>query len=82
MNGRKEVLNAAQRKLIQELEVSTRSEIVTNPFSGVRVELCPTAVALYDYIKGCEITGNYKDFDTARYAFAELWPTEYMQLLD
>jgi hypothetical protein len=45
--------------------------------------LDPLAVALYDYIKGCEALGKYgRDFDQARYAFAELWPEEYFKLID
>ena len=77
-----EKLNASQKKLLAQLEIGTENEMVKNPYSGVEVELEPTAVALYDYIKGCEITGNYKFFDMARYLFADQWPDEYMKLLD
>ena len=75
-------LNKTEQKLVDQLEIGTESEEVQNPFSGVIVTLEPLGVALHDYIKGCEITGNYKSFDTARYLFAKLYPTAYMQLLD
>lgn len=75
-------LNKTEQKLINELFIGTESEEVRNPFSGRSVTLEPLAVALHDYIKGCEITGNYKQFDTARYLFARLYPNEYMILLD
>lgn len=76
-------LNKTQQRIISDLEIGDKSEVVINPYSQRSCELHPIAVALYDFIKGCEITGNYgKDFDQARYAFAELWPNEYMILLD
>jgi len=74
--------NKTQQKILDGLVVLNSSEAIINPFTGVRVMLEPLAVALYDYIKGCEMTGNYKNFDQARYLFMERWPSEYMQLLD
>ena len=75
-------LNKTQQRIISELEIGTESEVVTNLFSGVSCNLEHTAVALYDFIKGCEMLGDYKDFDQARYAFMAMWPEEYMILLD
>lgn len=75
-------LNKTEQKLVDQLHLGQTTEAIVNPFSGVRVVLVPLGVALYDYIKGCELTGNYKNFDTARYLFAKLYPSEYMQLLD
>ena len=75
-------LNKTEQKLVDKLELGLHDERVTNPFSGREEVLTPLGVALYDYIKGCEITGNYSDFDTARYLFAKLYPSEYMTLLD
>ena len=69
-------------RILSLLEIGENSEDVTNPYSGVVCHLDPTAVALHDYIKGCEMLGQYKYFDQARYLFAKLWPDEYMQLLD
>ena len=75
-------LNKTEQKLVDKLHLFDHDEEVTNPFSGATVILPPLGVALHDYIKGCEITGNYSDFDTARYLFAKLYPSEYMTLLD
>lgn len=66
----------------ESLEVGTRPEIVTNPYSGESVELAPEAVAVYDYIKGCEILGNYSGMDTCIEWFIQNFPDEYMLLLD
>lgn len=76
------LLTKTDQKLIDELELGLHPEVIANPFSGREVTLPPLGVALYDYIKGCEITGNYKMFDTARLLFAKLYPDEYMILLD
>ena len=75
-------MNLKQKELVNNLQIGNKSEIITNPFSGVKVELEPLAVALYDLIKGCEIIGNFKTFDQARYIFMEKYPKAYMQLLD
>jgi len=75
-------LTKTQQRIINDLSVGKMSEVIKNPFTGEEVLLEPTAVALYDYIKGCEILGNYKEFDQARYAFCALWPDAYMKLLD
>ena len=75
-------LNKTEQKLVDQLEVGLHDERVRNPFSGVEVVLEPLGVALHDYVKGCEMIGNYKYFDTARYLFARLYPEAYMQLLD
>ena len=56
---------------------------VENPFSGEKCMLEPVAIAIYDFIKGCECIGHFpKDFDKARDTFCENWPDEYMTLLD
>ena len=74
--------NKTEQKLVDSLHLGQTTEAVVNPYSGAREVLTPLGVALYDYIKGCEMTGNYKNFDTARYLFAKLYPSEYMTLLD
>ena len=33
---------------------------VENPFSGESIELQPEEVAVYDYLRGCEMLGDYK----------------------
>lgn len=56
---------------------------VKNRFSGDTAILEPVAVALLDFIKGCELTGQYGNkFDFALSTFRENWPDEYMTLLD
>jgi len=60
----------------------TESEVITNPYSGEKVTLDPTAVAVYDVIKGAELLG---DHDTVRKGldwFMQHYPSEYMTLLD
>ena len=56
---------------------------VENPYSEEKCMLEPVAVAIYDFIKGCEVTGRYgNDFHKALDTFRENWPDEYMTLLD
>ena len=55
---------------------------VANPFSGETATLTPEEVAVYDYIKGCELIG---DFDGVRKGldwFSRKNPEAYMTLLD
>ena len=81
---KKAKLTKAEERLLSELSFREDGpkELVVNPYSGRGIELEPAAVALYDFIKGCEMTGNWKDFDRGRYLFAKLWPEAYMTLLD
>jgi len=55
---------------------------VSNPYSGQKVKLQPTAIAVYDCIKGAEYV---EDFDMVRKGiewFQKHYPKEYMVLLD
>ena len=55
---------------------------VSNPYSGQKVKLQPTAIAVYDCIKGAEYV---EDFDMVRKGiewFQKYYPKEYMILLD
>jgi len=74
--------NKIQQRILDKLDLSGGPEIIENPWTGVKVELDARGVALHDFIKGCEIKGNYKEFDQARYLFAELYPSAYMKLID
>ena len=47
-----------ENKLPFDCEVGTESEIVSNPLSGVSIELPPHAVAVYDSFIGAEMFGN------------------------
>lgn len=55
---------------------------VQNPFSGESCMLTPSAVAVYDTIKGCELVGDYETMDKGLAWFAKHFPHEYMVLLD
>ena len=62
--------------------VDTKPVEVANPFSGEKVVLQPTAIAVYDCIKGAEYV---EDFDMVRKGiswFQKHYPKEYMVLLD
>ena len=62
--------------------VDTVPTEVSNPFSGEKVTLQPTAIAVYDCIKGAEYV---EDFDMVRKGiewFQKHYPKEYFVLLD
>lgn len=75
-------LNDYQKQIVADLEIGTESEEVENPYSGVSCMLEPAAVALHDYIKGCEMFGDYKNMQEAISLFRYNWPDEYYKLLD
>lgn len=56
--------------------------VVTNPFSGESCTLTPEAVAVYDTIKGAEMTGSYNIVRKGLDWFSRHFPQEYMILLD
>lgn len=55
---------------------------VRNPFSGEGAVLSPEEVAVYDYLKGCELMGDYKGLRKALDWFSRKNPEAYMTLLD
>ena len=55
---------------------------VANPYSGQKVMLEPIAVAVYDCIKGAEMTEDYKIMERGIAWFQKHYPKEYMVLLD
>ena len=55
---------------------------VENPFSGESIELQPEEVAVYDYLKGCELIGDYKGLRKGIDWFIENNTEAYMVLLD
>lgn len=75
-------LTNAEQKLLDQLDLGAGPEIVTNPYSGRSVELDAQCVALHDFIKGCEIVGDFKQFDLGRQLFSKLNSTAYMILID
>jgi|TARA_S200000501_G_C20521989_1_gene611746 hypothetical protein len=62
--------------------IDTKPTEVSNPYSGQKCILHPTAIAVYDCIKGAEMVG---EMDTVRKGiewFSKHYPKEYMVLLD
>ncbi len=69
--------------------IDTKPVEVANPYSGQKVTLQPTGIAVYDCIKGAEMMaeGDFDDkhWDTVRKGiewFQMHYPKEYMVLLD
>lgn len=56
--------------------------LVSNPFSGESCMLAPEAVAVYDTLKGAEMTGDFKTVRKGLNWFVKHFPNEYMTLLD
>jgi hypothetical protein len=55
---------------------------VKNPFSGESATLSPEEVAVYDYLKGCELMGDYTGVRKGLDWFMDKNPEAYMTLLD
>ena len=55
---------------------------VQNPFSGETAVLSPEEVAVYDYLKGCELMGDYDSLRRCLDWFSRANPDAYMTLLD
>jgi hypothetical protein len=60
----------------------TEPVAVRNPFSGETAVLTPEEVAVYDYIKGCEMMGDYQGLRRGLDWFMAENPDAYMTLLD
>ena len=55
---------------------------VANPFTKQKATLQPTAIAVYDCIKGAEMLEEYDTVEKGIDWFREHYPKEYMVLLD
>jgi hypothetical protein len=55
---------------------------VENPFSGESVILSPEEVAVYDYLKGCELIGDHKGLRKGLDWFIDNNSQAYITLLD
>ena len=55
---------------------------VRNPFSGESTVLTPDEVAVYDYLKGCELMGDHKGLRKGLNWFMNNNSQAYMVLLD
>ena len=75
-------LTKTEQKLVDDLAVGSEPEMVANRFSGEKVELEPTAVAVYDLVMGSESLGDHTTMNKALTIFRKNWPREYMVLLD
>ena len=62
--------------------IDTKPVKVSNPFSGQKTTLQPTAIAVYDCIKGAEMMGDYDMVQKGIDWFIEHYPKEYGVLLD
>jgi hypothetical protein len=62
--------------------LDTEPVLVENPFSGDSIMLTPDEVAVYDYLKGCELIGDYKNLRKAIDWFIDNNADAYMTLLD
>lgn len=76
-----------KKKTIQELFpgiaiYDTEPVSVKNPFSGEAYTLTPEEVAVYDYLKGCELIGDFKGLRKALDWFIDNNAEAYMCLLD
>ena len=56
--------------------------IVQNPFSGESCILSPVEVAVYDYLKGCELIGDHKGLRKSLDWFIDNNSQAYITLLD
>ena len=74
-------LSKRDETLLSQLAIG-KPESITNPFSGASVVLDGRGVALYDYVKGCEVTGLWTKLNQGLTLFRKLYPSEYMTLLD
>ena len=62
--------------------LDTEPVLVENFFSGETVMLTPDEVAVYDYLKGCELVGDFRMLRKALDWFREHNAEAYMILLD
>jgi hypothetical protein len=62
--------------------LDTEPVSVENPFSGESVILTPDEVAVYDYLKGCELIGDHKNLRKCLNWFMNNNAQAYMTLLD
>jgi hypothetical protein len=74
--------NKTEQALLDQLAVGTENEVVHNRFGGGSIELEPIAVALYDYIMGCEAMNDFKGMQLGLNIFRKNWVEAYMVLLD
>tara|TARA_R110000744_G_scaffold130639_1_gene238305 strand:+ start:190 stop:498 length:309 start_codon:yes stop_codon:yes gene_type:complete len=67
---------------VEGLLIGDEEEVVQNRFGGDSVTLPPDAVAVYDFIIGSELVGNYRNVEKGCDWFRKYFPSAYMVLLD
>jgi hypothetical protein len=79
----KKAINKSIKDIFPGIMISDFEPVrVENPFSGESVMLSPDEVAVYDYVKGCELIGDYKGVRKGLDWFREHNCEAYMTLLD
>ena len=68
--------------MMTELKTQHAMETVTNPYSGQSCQLPRYAVAVYDAIKGAELTGNVDMMRKGLTWFQKHFTDQYYVLLD
>ena len=76
-----------KKKTIQDLfpgimVLDSEPVVVQNSFSGESIKLQPEEVAVYDYLKGCELMGDHKGLRKGLNWFMNNNSEAYMVLLD
>ena len=72
-----------ERELPKGLKILDKEPVfVKNPYSGEGISLEPDAVAVYDWIKGCEALGHTENMYKGLDWFRKYEPNAYMVLLD
>lgn len=70
-------------QLVEQLSIGyTQPEFVRNPYSGKGIILDPVAVAIYDYLHGCEMANYWVGFNQAREWFRINRIKAYYVLID
>lgn len=68
-------------EILDNLELS-KPGVAINPFTGFSIDLVGKANSIYDFIMGCEYSGDWKTSFLMKTVFQMNWPKEYMALLD
>lgn len=71
------------QKLFPGIQILDEEPVeVRNPYSGQAYTLTPEEVAVYDYLKGCEMIGDYNGLRKGINWFIDNNAEAYMTLLD
>jgi hypothetical protein len=62
--------------------LDTEPQTVSNPYTGDAIVLTPEELAVYDYVKGCELFGDYQGLQQGIEWFIDNNIKAYSVLLD